>query len=128
MRKRNVHIQFWLSEAEAELLAEKVRRTGMTREAYLRHLVHGEIPRDAPGPDYYRLMNALYELEERGYSLAETAKAMELPIAKSYAGTAKAVSDAVRQIEQAVLLPSPITDLPPDRDREAAYQHEMVSK
>ena len=114
MRKRNVHIQFWLSPEEAKLLAEKVRRSGITREAYLRHLVHGELPRDAPGPDYYRLMNALYELESWGYTLAEIAEALGMPTAKGYAVTAKTVSDAVRQIEQEVLLPQPFADLPPD--------------
>ena len=33
MRKRNVHIQFWLNRKEAEALDKKVRRSGLSREA-----------------------------------------------------------------------------------------------
>lgn len=29
MRKRNVHIQFWLNRKEAEALDKKVRRSGL---------------------------------------------------------------------------------------------------
>lgn len=32
MRKRNVHIQFWLNRKEAESLDKKVRRSGLSRE------------------------------------------------------------------------------------------------
>ena len=37
MRKRNVHIQFWLDKKEAEAFQKKVKRSGLSREAYLRH-------------------------------------------------------------------------------------------
>jgi hypothetical protein len=50
MRKRNVHIQFWLNRKEAESLDKKVRRSGLSREAYLRHLIDGVVPQDAPPP------------------------------------------------------------------------------
>ena len=53
MRKRNVHIQFWLDKKEAEAFQKKVKRSGLSREAYLRHLVNGLEPQDAPPPDYY---------------------------------------------------------------------------
>ena len=48
MRKRNVHIQFWLDKKEAEAFQKKVKRSGLSREAYLRHLVNGLEPQDAP--------------------------------------------------------------------------------
>ena len=53
MRKRNVHIQFWLDKKEAETLHKRVKKSGLSREAYLRHLVNGLEPQDAPPPDYY---------------------------------------------------------------------------
>ena len=40
MRKRNVHIQFWLDKKEAEAFQKKVKKSGLSREAYLRHLVN----------------------------------------------------------------------------------------
>mgnify|MGYP006874288707 CR=1 FL=1 len=36
MRKRNVHIQFWLDKKEAEAFQKKVKKSGLSREAYLR--------------------------------------------------------------------------------------------
>ena len=52
MRKRNVHVQFWLDKKEAEAFNKKVKRSGLSREAYLRHLVNGLVPQDAPPPAY----------------------------------------------------------------------------
>ena len=60
MRKRNVHIQFWLDKKEAEAFQKKVKRSGLSREAYLRHLVNGLEPQDAPPPDYYAMMRELH--------------------------------------------------------------------
>ena len=48
MRKRNVHIQLWLSETEAARLQRLVKRSGLSREAYLRHLIGGVVPQDIP--------------------------------------------------------------------------------
>ena len=41
MRKRNVHVQFWLDKKEAEAFNKKVKRSGLSREEYLRALVMG---------------------------------------------------------------------------------------
>ena len=60
MRKRNVHIQFWLDKKEAEAFQKKVKKSGLSREAYLRHLVNGLVPQDAPPPDYYAMMRELH--------------------------------------------------------------------
>ena len=49
MRKRNVHIQFWLNRKEAEALDKKVRRSGLSREAYLRHLIDGVVQTPGKG-------------------------------------------------------------------------------
>ena len=46
MRKRNVHIQFWLDKKEADVFQKKVKKSGLSREAYLRHLVNGLEPQD----------------------------------------------------------------------------------
>ena len=48
MRKRNVAILFRLNRKEAEALDKKVKKSGLSREAYLRHLISGvfrETPR-----------------------------------------------------------------------------------
>lgn len=65
MRKRNVHIQFWLNRKEAEALDKKVRRSGLSREAYLRHLIDGVVPQNAPPPDYFSMMRELHGIVMR---------------------------------------------------------------
>ena len=71
MRKRNVHIQFWLDKKEAEAFQKKVKKSGLSREAYLRHLVNGLEPQDAPPPDYYAMMRELHGI---GNNLNQIAK------------------------------------------------------
>ena len=53
MRKRNVAILFRLNKKEAEALDKKVKKSGLNREAYLRQLISGVVPKDAPPLDYY---------------------------------------------------------------------------
>ena len=62
MRKRNVAILFRLNRKEAEALDKKVKKSGLSREAYLRHLISGMVPRDAPPPDYYSMMRELHRI------------------------------------------------------------------
>ena len=54
MRKRNVHVQFWLDKKEAEAFNKKVKRSGLSREAYLRHLVNGLVPVSYTHLDVYK--------------------------------------------------------------------------
>lgn len=58
MRKRNVHVQFWLDKKEAEAFNKKVKRSGLSREVYLRHLINGLVPQDAPPPAYFSRVGA----------------------------------------------------------------------
>ena len=62
MRKRNVPIMFRLNRKEAEALDKRVKRSGLNREAYLRQVITGVVPRDAPPPDYYSMMRELHQI------------------------------------------------------------------
>ena len=62
MRKRNVAILFRLNKKEAEALDKKVKKSRLNREAYLRQLISGVVPRDAPPPDYYAMMQELHKI------------------------------------------------------------------
>ena len=52
MIHRTMEIKVRLSHQEAELLHRKVKQSGLSREAYLRHLINGFVRQDAPTPDY----------------------------------------------------------------------------
>ena len=41
MRNRNIRIQLWLNKKEADRLDKSVKKSGLSREAYLRHLING---------------------------------------------------------------------------------------
>lgn len=56
MRKRNISIMFRLNRKEAEALDKRVKKSGLNREAYLRQVITGIVPRDTPPPDYYSMM------------------------------------------------------------------------
>jgi hypothetical protein len=71
MRKRNIRIQLWLHKKEAEHLAKLVKRSGLTQSTYLRHLINGVVPQDAPPSDYFAMMN---ELRQIGTSLSQIAQ------------------------------------------------------
>ena len=94
MRKRNVHIQFWLDKKEAEAFQKKVKKSGLSREAYLRHLVNGLEPQDAPPPDYYAMMRELHTLN-----------ALDV---QRYDENCRKLDEAIKTITAAVILPRPM--------------------
>ena len=52
MRKRNISVITRLNKKEQQHLKAMVKRSGLSQEAYIRHLINGVIPNDAPSPDY----------------------------------------------------------------------------
>ncbi len=78
MRKRNVRIQFWLNKKETEALDKRVKRSGLSREAYLRHLINGLVPRDAPPPDYFSMMRELHGIGNNLNQIAQKAHTLNV--------------------------------------------------
>ncbi len=105
MRKRTIRIQFWLNKKEAELLDKKVKRCGLTREAYLRHLVAGFAPKEAPPPDYYSMMRELYGIGRNLNQIAQKAHALGVIDAQRYDTEVRKLEAAVKRITDAVILP-----------------------
>ena len=107
MRKRNVRIQFWLDKKESESFDKKVKRSGLSREVYLRHLINGVIPRDAPPPDYYTMMRELYRIGDTLDRLERKAPVLSILDAQQCSSAVQEVRTAVREITKAVVLPQP---------------------
>lgn len=108
MRKRNVHIQFWLNKKEAESLDKKVKRSGLSRENYLRHLVNGVIPRDAPTPDYYAMMRELHGIGKNLNQIAQKAHTLNVIDVQRYDAAVRMLEAAIKQITDAVVTPAPM--------------------
>lgn len=107
MRKRNIHIQCWLSKKEADSFNKRVSKSGLSREAYLRHLITGFLPQDAPSPDYFSMMREIYNVRNALADIAAIARTQGLDTERYEAECVK-LDKCIKLISDAVLLPIPI--------------------
>ena len=98
MRKRNVHVQFWLDKKEAEAFNKKVKRSGLSREAYLRHLVNGLVPQDARPHQLHRIGGNLNQIAQKAHVLGVIDE-------RRYDEEMRKFDQLVRDITKAVILP-----------------------
>ncbi|MGO5050956.1 plasmid mobilization protein [Lachnospiraceae bacterium LCP25S3_G4] len=76
MRKRNVQILFRLDEDEAEMLFSLVKKSGRSKEAFLREMVKGYQLCEKPDPEFYKMMRELSAIGNRINQLAVKANAL----------------------------------------------------
>lgn len=105
MRKRNVPILFRLNRKEAEALDKRVKRSGLNREAYLRQVIAGVVPRDAPPLDYYSMMRELHQIGNSLNQISQKAHALNVIDVQKYDEAVKKFNTTVNQITEAVVLP-----------------------
>ena len=110
MRKRNVAILFRLNRKEAEALDKKVKKSGLSREAYLRHLISGVVPRDAHPPDYYSMMRELHRIGNNLNQIAQKAHVLNVLDVQRYDRDMRMFEDTVKKITEAVILPEPMKE------------------
>ena len=51
MRKRNCRVEIYFTKDELESLTKKVRKSGLSRESFCRHLLNGAEIKEAPSAD-----------------------------------------------------------------------------
>jgi len=105
MRKRNVSILFRLNRKEAESLDKKVKKSGLTREAYLRHLINGVVPNDAPPPDYFSMMRELHRIGNNLNQISQKVHVLNVVDVKRYDEAVRLFEQTVKTITNAVILP-----------------------
>ena len=108
MRKRNVPILFRLNRKEVEALDKRVKRSGLNREAYLRQVITGIVPRDAPPPDYYSMMRELHQIGNSLNQISQKTHVLHVIDAQKYDEAVKKFNATVNQITEAVVLPEQI--------------------
>lgn len=108
MRKRNSRIQVRLDNKELQRFMKAVKKSGLTQEAYLRHLINGVVPRDAPPPDYYAMMRELYRIGNNLNQIAQKAHALQVMDAQRYDEDYRMLESVIRQITSAVVEPKPM--------------------
>jgi len=95
MRKRNIPVQIFMNPKEAAHFKKLVKRSGLNQSTYLRHLINGVVPQDAPPPNYYGMMN---ELRRIGNTLDRAAQQAEMQGQSNLT-----LYNAVYRLDQAIL-------------------------
>ena len=105
MRKRDVHVQLWLNQKEAETLSLNAERCRLTQSAYLRHLIMGYIPREAPPLDYHAMMRQIFHAGRSLNQIATKAHVLNVIDARRYDESVRMLEDAILKIEDAAIMP-----------------------
>ena len=105
MNNRTIEIKVRLNQREADILNEKVKKSSLSREAYLRQLIGGLIPQDARPPDYYAMMKELYRIGNNLNQIAKKAQTLNMIDVPLYKKTVGEFETAVKQITDAVVMP-----------------------
>lgn len=103
--KRNIEIKVRLNRKEADHLFKRVKRSRLSREAYLRHLINDMLPQDAPPPDYYAMMQQLYRIGNNLNQIVQKAHTLNVIDVQRYDAAYQQFESAVKDITAAVIQP-----------------------
>ena len=105
MNQRTIEIKVRLNRKEMDALNKRVKKSKLSREAYLRHLINGLVPRDAPSPDYYAMMRELHGIGNNLNQIAHKAHLLNVIDVQQYDASVREFEVAVKNILAAVVLP-----------------------
>ena len=105
MRKRDIRIQVWLNNAEKNRLDHNVKKSGLSREAYLRSLINGYVPKELPPVNYHAMMKQLRAIGNRINQIAVKANTIGFIHANEYAMYADEIRKTMLTIQSAVTQP-----------------------
>jgi hypothetical protein len=108
MRKRNVQIITRLNEKESTRFKMRVKKSGLSQEAYMRCLINGYIPTEAPPPDYFAMMKELHYIGVNLNQIARKAHMLNMLDVQCYDENVAMLSKAIVGITNAVMLPRKI--------------------
>jgi hypothetical protein len=125
VRKRDVHIQLWLNEKEAEALSRNAKKCRLSQSAYLRHLIMGYIPRKAPPPDYHAMMQQIYHVGTSLNQIAAKAHVLNVIDAQRYDESIHMLEKTILKIEDAVIVPQKM-EKEELVETSTAYEHRIM--
>ena len=107
MREYSNRIQVHLRKEDLELLNRRVESSGISRGAFVRQLIHENVPQDIPPPDYYGMMNELYGIRSALEQIAYSARTHGVD-ESSYNEACLKLDSCIRDIADAVRVPKHI--------------------
>ena len=108
MIKRPNKVTFRLSDGELAKLKGRVYKSRLSQEAYLRQLIAGLVPQDAPPADYFVMMRELNSVGNNMNQIARTAHATGNVRHEDYAEAVKQLDKIIAEIEDSVVAPRKI--------------------
>ena len=108
MIHRNRKITFRLNDSEHGKFKSRVKKSGLKQETYLRQLINGLVPTDAPPPEYHAMMNELHAIGNNLNQIARKAHVLNVVDVKRYDEAVVTLNKAVVEISRAVMLPRKI--------------------
>ena len=105
MKTRTNAIKIRLTDKELETINKRAKMSGYAREAYIRSLIEGNIPRPIPPFDYFAMMNELPTIGSNLNNIAQKAHVLGVVDAVRYDNTVQMFIDALQKIEEQMLLP-----------------------
>ena len=75
MNKRNNRIQIWMNDAELKKLTSKVKKSGLSRESFIRSLIDGAVIKELPQLDFQEILKNLRQINNNLNQMAMRANA-----------------------------------------------------
>ncbi|MDR1615999.1 MAG: plasmid mobilization relaxosome protein MobC [Syntrophomonadaceae bacterium] len=117
MQNRNIEVKCRLNRKEVDAINKRVKKSGLSRESYLRSLINGYVPTDAPTPDYFAMMKELHYIGVNLNQIAQKAHLINVLDVKKYDENVSLLNKAIVSITNAVMLPRGIETVKGGGDR-----------
>lgn len=98
-RTRNQRFLVSLTEKEMDNLMKKVRRTGLTRDAYVRTALAETQPKELPHPDFFEVLKVLRQISTNMNQIAAKANTTGFINAEAYWENSRRLQEAISEIK-----------------------------
>lgn len=102
MVARPIKIDLRLSSQELEYLNKNVRKTGLSREGYLRKLIYEIQPKESPPAEYFEILQDLRQINNNLNQIAVKANAIGFVDTAEYWKNVKWLQKSVGRIMEAL--------------------------
>ena len=105
MRKRHIKKQYWLDDAEDNLLKEKCAKAGLSESNFIRAYINGYKVKEKPDDNFYYVLRNLGGIANNLNQIARVANRDMYVNRESYNTNMEKVIDFITDIEELYLTP-----------------------
>lgn len=98
MNKRNNRVQIWMNDSELNKLNSKVKKSGLSRESYIRLLLDGITPKVLPPIEFSEILKNLRQINNNMNQIAMKANASGIIDARAYRENYSRLQEQVGEI------------------------------